>query len=59
MIVVFYRSKTGPGIKQIPFTNKANAIEKAKYLHKKGYTSVKVSEIEEKIIYIPVLGKEL
>ena len=54
MIVVTYKSQGVHGVKQIPFTCKSTAIKKAKELYKKGYPGVKVSEITEKIIYIPV-----
>lgn len=55
MIVVTYKNKKiSDGIVQIPFYDKDSAIKKAKFLYKKGYLGVKVSEITEKIIYIPV-----
>ena len=56
MIVLTYKSQGVHGVKQIPFTCKSTAIKKAKELYKKGYAGVKVSEITEKIIYIPVQG---
>ena len=55
MIVVTYKNKKiSDGMVQIPFYDKDSAIKKAKELYKKGYAGVKVSEITEKIIYIPV-----
>ena len=54
MIVVTYKGRGINGISQIPYTRKEEAIKKAKDLYKKGYSAVKVSEITEKIIYIPV-----
>lgn len=54
MIVVTYKSRGIHGVNQIPFKCQAAAIKKAKELFEKGYSTVKVSEITEKIIYIPV-----
>ena len=53
MIVVIYKGKGREGTKQVPFTSKALAIKKAKDLYKKGYCNVKLSEISEKILFIP------
>lgn len=53
MIVVIYKGKGREGTKQVPFTSKTLAIKKAKDLYKKGYCNVKVSEISEKILFIP------
>ena len=53
MIVVIYKGKGREGTKQVPFTSKALAIKKAKDLYKKGYCNVKVSEISEKVLFIP------
>ena len=59
MIVVTYKTKKiSDGMVQIPFYDKDSAIKKAKFLYKKGYLGVKVSEITEKIIYIPVQEQE-
>ena len=58
MIVVTYRGKnTDPfATRQIPFTNQSNAIKKAESLYKTGHIGIKVSRIQEEVLYIP--GRE-
>ena len=54
MIVVTYKRKGINGITQLPYTSKSLAIKKANDLYKKGYLNVKVSEIEERVLFIPI-----
>lgn len=56
MIVVTYRGKSGAyATRQIPFNNKNAAIQKAEELYKSGHIGVKVSRIQEEVLYIPAI----
>ena len=54
MITVTYKELDKDGVIHLPFNNGIrDAKEKANILYKQGYISVKVVEIEEKVLYIP------
>ena len=53
MIEVIYKKENENGATHIPYKNIGLAKEAAKTLFEKGYLGVKVSEVNEEILYIP------
>jgi hypothetical protein len=51
MILLTY--KTGKSSRCLPYPCLHSAKRKADCLYKKGYTGIKVTEVTEKILYIP------